>query len=238
MTGSPIEWREALASTQDEGHGLAAAGAAHGTAVAARVQTAARGTRGREWVSYEGGLWLSVVCRPDAGAAPEVIGLRVGLALADFLDTILAPAHRVALKWPNDLYLLQRKLGGILVEARWHGESLGWMVIGVGLNVRNEIPAALVQTGVSLALAGFTADPVELAVPVTQAVARAARAALPLNPAELRAFEERDWLRGRAISLPTPGVAEGISSTGRLLVRTLAGNVVEATGSVQLESEA
>lgn len=189
-------------------------------------------------MSYEGGLWLSVVCRPDAGAAPEVIGLRVGLALADFLDTILAPAHRVALKWPNDLYLLQRKLGGILVEARWHGESLGWMVIGVGLNVRNEIPAALVQTGVSLALAGFTADPVELAVPVTQAVARAARAALPLNPAELRAFEERDWLRGRAISLPTPGVAEGISSTGRLLVRTLAGNVVEATGSVQLESEA
>jgi BirA family biotin operon repressor/biotin-[acetyl-CoA-carboxylase] ligase len=238
MTDSPVQWREALASTQDEAHGLAAAGAAHGTGVAARVQSAGRGTRGREWVSEEGGLWLSVVCRPDAGAATEVIGLRVGLALAEFLDTIIGPSHRVAIKWPNDLYLLQRKLGGILVEARWHGDSLGWMVVGVGLNVRNEIPSSFTKTAVSLAGCGFTADPVELAVPVTLAVAKAARAALPLTAAELRAFEERDWLRGRAIALPTPGVAEGISSTGRLLVRTLAGIVTEVTGPIRLDSEA
>ena len=237
MTRLPVEWREALLSTQDEAHLLAGSGAAHGTAVAARVQTRGRGTRGREWASDEGGLWISVVCRPDAGAAPEVIGLRVGLVLADLLDKRLPPEHRVALKWPNDLYLLQRKLGGILVEARWQGDVLAWMVIGVGLNVRNEIPEALAWSAVSLADAGVVADPAELAIPVALAVARAGRAATPLNPAEVRAFEDRDWLRGRAVALPTPGVAEGISREGRLLVRTLAGHLAEVSDPVRLEVE-
>jgi len=238
VTAAPIEWHDELASTQDEAHALAVARAAHGTAVASRVQTRGRGTRGREWASGEGGLWLSVVCRPDGAAAAEVIGLRVGLALADLVDKLLPPLHHVSIKWPNDLYLMQRKLGGILVEARWQGETLGWMVIGVGLNVRNEIPASLAWSAVSLADAGVLADPAELAAPAAQAVARAARAASPLNPAELRAFRDRDWLRGRAVSFPTPGVAEGISPEGRLLVRTLAGALTEVTTPVQLESEA
>ena len=238
VTVAPIEWHDELGSTQDEAHALAVARAAHGTAVATRIQTRGRGTRGREWMSGKGGLWLSVVCRPDGGAAVEVIGLRVGLALAALIDKLLPPPHHVSLKWPNDLYLMERKLGGILVEARWQGESLGWMVIGVGLNVRNEIPASLAWSAVSLADAGVPMDPAELATPVAQAVARSARAASPLNPAELRAFADRDWLRGKTVALPTPGVAEGITPEGRLMVRTLGGALIEVTSPVQLESEA
>ncbi|NOT08384.1 MAG: biotin--[acetyl-CoA-carboxylase] ligase, partial [Gemmatimonadales bacterium] len=59
-----LEWLAELPSTQDEAHRRAEAGAPHGTAVAAEVQTAGRGTRGREWASGLGGLWMSVVCRP------------------------------------------------------------------------------------------------------------------------------------------------------------------------------
>ena len=97
MTAAPILWHESVASTQDEAHRLAAGGAAHGFAVAAKVQTGGRGTRGRTWESGNGGLWLSVVCRPGPGAATEVIGLRVGLAVAGLLDGFLLAPHRVAL---------------------------------------------------------------------------------------------------------------------------------------------
>ena len=73
-----------LSSTQDEGHRLAAEGVPHGTTVVAEQQTAGRGTRGRAWHSGPGGLWLSVVCRPEhrAEAAVEVVAVRTGLVLA------------------------------------------------------------------------------------------------------------------------------------------------------------
>ena len=234
MTAAPLQWHDAMASTQDEAHRLAAAGAAHGSAVAARVQTDGRGTRGRAWSSGAGGLWLSVVCRPGPGAATELVGLRVGLALADLLDRRLPPPHRIALKWPNDLYLGPRKLGGILVEARWQGDVLGWMVIGVGINLRNEIPPELIATSIRLADVGLPADAESLALPVAHAVAEAARHAAPLSTAEVRAFESRDWLRGREVVLPEPGVADGITAGGRLRVRGTGGTVTEVVAPVQL----
>lgn len=238
MTAAPLLWHDAVASTQDEAHGLAGAGSPHGTAVAARVQTGGRGTRGQTWVSGTGGLWLSVVCRPGSGAASEVVGLRVGLDLAGLLDRLLSPPDRIALKWPNDLILRDRKLGGILTEARWQGDVLGWMVIGVGINLQNDIPPALAAAATRLADAGVSADAASLAAPVARAVAEAARNAAPLSAAEVAAFESRDWLRGRAVSLPEPGIAEGITARGRLRVRSAAGVVSEIMAPVQLAGRA
>jgi len=174
-----IRWLASAASTQDEAHQLAASGAPHGTAVAVPVQTSGRGTRGRVWISAEGGLWLSVVCRPAGGAAIEVLGLRVGLALARFLDGLVLPPARVSLKWPNDLLLGTGKLGGILAEARWQGDQLAWVVVGVGLNVRNEVPAHTNPPAARLLDAGVMLPPVELAEPAAHLVARARRRAPP-----------------------------------------------------------
>jgi BirA family biotin operon repressor/biotin-[acetyl-CoA-carboxylase] ligase len=238
VTPAPFFWHESVASTQDEAHRLAASGATHGTAVAGRIQTGGRGTRGRAWVSGEGGLWLSVVCRPGPGTATEIVGLRVGLALADLLDRLLSPPNCITLKWPNDLILGEKKLGGILAEARWQGELLAWMVIGVGLNLRNEIPPELSGSAARLADAGVSVDARALAAPVAQAVAEAGREATPLSAGEVAAFESRDWLRGRAISLPEPGVAEGITASGRLRVRSAAGTVTEVMAPVQLAGPA
>jgi BirA family biotin operon repressor/biotin-[acetyl-CoA-carboxylase] ligase len=235
---APLHWHEALGSTQDEAHRLAAAGAAHGTAVAARIQTGGRGTRGRSWASDNGGLWISVICRPGAGAAGEVVGLRVGLALADLLDAMLPPPHRIGLKWPNDLYLGSKKVGGILAEARWQGESLGWMVIGVGVNLRNEIPPDLAASAARLVDCGLTPGATSLAAPVARAVAKAASVAAPLSAEELAAFASRDWLRGRALALPEPGIAEGITAGGRLRVRSAAGTVSEVMAPVKLAGQA
>lgn len=238
MTAAPLFWKDSVASTQDEAHRLAAAGAAHGSAVVARVQTGGRGTRGRAWASGEGGLWLSVICRPVSGAASEVVGLRVGLALADLLDRLLPPPHRISLKWPNDLYLGPKKLGGILAEARWQGEVLGWMVLGVGINLENEIPPELIESAARFSDLGVRLSPASLAPSVAAVVADAAREATPLTPEELAAFASRDWLRGRAIALPEPGIAEGITAGGRLRIRAAGGTISEVMAPVRLAGQA
>ena len=123
----------------DRLHQLAEQGAPAGTAVLAEAQTGGRGSRGRAWHSPPGGLWLSVLYRPPSPAGVELLSLRLGLLVATALEAA-APAAPVALKWPNDLMVGDRKVGGILCEARWQGESLAWVAAGLGLNVTNDIP--------------------------------------------------------------------------------------------------
>ena len=234
MSEIAIRWLESAASSQDEAHQLAATGAPHGSAIAVPVQTAGRGTRGRVWISEEGGLWLSVVCRPAHGAAVEVAGVRVGLALARFLDGIVRPPARVALKWPNDLLLGPGKLGGILAEARWQGDALAWIVVGVGLNVRNRLPRGTTPPAARLLDSGVALAARDLAEPVARVVARATRTADPLTPDELEEFRLRDWLRGRRLRTPEAGTAEGISAAGLLRVRRADGSMAEVFGTVAL----
>jgi BirA family biotin operon repressor/biotin-[acetyl-CoA-carboxylase] ligase len=82
----------------------------------------------------------------------EIMSLRVGLAVAEALDHLMPRA--IQLKWPNDLMIGEKKVGGILCEARWQGHSLGWVAVGVGLNVQNVPPQELsdVATSISSAL--------------------------------------------------------------------------------------
>ena len=96
-------------------HALAAEGVEAGTAVVATEQTGGRGSRGRTWSSPPGGLWLSVLFRPPSGAGIELSGLRIGLAVADAIEALHAGLS-VRIKWPNDLMVGDRKLGGILCE--------------------------------------------------------------------------------------------------------------------------
>ena len=220
-------------STMDELHGLAEAGAEAGTAVVAEVQDAGRGSRGRGWSSPRGGLWLSVLARPRV-AALEVLSLRAGLAVAEVLDTVGGDG-RIALKWPNDLMLDDRKCGGILCEARWQGASPAWVVIGLGLNVTNAVPPALAETASRLGSMrpGLTAD--ALVVPMVEALRRVDAAAGALGDDERERFARRDWLRGRALAGPVIGTADGLAADGALLVRTPDGTTTAVrSGTVAL----
>lgn len=237
MNPTQVRWLEVVGSTQDAAHELAGNGAPHGSAVAARVQTAGRGTRRRQWISSEGGLWLSVVCRPREIATIEVVGLRVGLALASLLERWLPQSARVAIKWPNDLYLDDRKVGGVLAEARWQGDALGWLVVGIGINLRNALPLVDAPLATRLADFGVTRSPEELAPLVTAAVTEAARSGAPLTPQEIRVFEARDWLRGRRVTQPHSGIAAGINESGKLRIRTPDFQLLETLGSVELAGE-
>lgn len=220
-------------STQDEINRLAVAGAAHGTAVVAQVQTAGRGSRGRTWHSPAGGLWLSVLWRPDAARGIELLSIRAGLALGGLFDGIggLPPLR---LKWPNDLMLGDAKVGGVLCEARWSGEAADWVAIGVGLNVQNPVPDSTRVAATSLGVWRPDLDPAELAGPLQAVLARLESAAA-LTADELAAWVVRDWLKGRKLSAPRVGTAAGISAQGELLIRKPNGELARAvSGPVEL----
>jgi BirA family biotin operon repressor/biotin-[acetyl-CoA-carboxylase] ligase len=101
-------------------------GAPHGTAIIARQQTEGRGRRGRTWISPAGNLYATLVVRPPSDAPLAQLGFVAAIAAGEALRNY-AP---VRFKWPNDLMLDGRKLGGILVETA--GEAAA---IGIGINI-------------------------------------------------------------------------------------------------------
>lgn len=185
----PVLCFERVDSTMDLLHHLAAEGAEPGTAVVAGEQLGGRGSRGRSWHSPPGGLWLSVLFRPRSAGASEVMSLRVGLSIARTLDSCVATT--VGIKWPNDLMLGERKVGGILCEARWQGPQLAWVAVGVGLNVRNQPPAELRTRAVSLAehRPGVRVD--DLLHPIVTGLRTLDLQAEQLSPRELDEFAAR-----------------------------------------------
>lgn len=215
-------------------HELASGGAETGTAVVAGEQTGGRGSRGRVWHSPPGGLWLSVLLRPAEEGPVELLGLRVGLAVARCLEEVGLP-QPVLLKWPNDLMLGEQKVGGILCEARWHGDVLGWVTVGLGLNVRNRVPAELEEVATSLQRQVKGITPESLIGPIVTQLRSLAPAVGTFSPAELAELQQRDWLRGRVLRQPIAGRATGISAEGALLVQCPDGNTVPLrAGTVEL----
>lgn len=226
-------WLDVVESTLDELHARAASGAADGTWVVAAEQRAGRGSRGRTWHSPRGGLWLSVLRRSEGTIGGlELLSLRAGLAVARVLDG-LPPIAPVMLKWPNDLMVRDRKVGGLLAEARWQGERLQWVAIGLGINVSNAIPAELAGRAASLNEFCSETTVEALAEPIARALAAVDLDTPRLGPEELSELRARDWLLDRGISSPLAGTGAGIDDQGRLVVRDGGGRLLRiAIGDV------
>jgi BirA family biotin operon repressor/biotin-[acetyl-CoA-carboxylase] ligase len=158
--GRPFTIAEITGSTNDDAKQAARGGAAHGSAFLADRQTGGRGRLGRSWYSPAGeNLYVSFVLRPRF-AKPEdlpTLALAAGLAVADVARAILEPRRsprepgRVAVKWPNDVYIDGRKVAGVLLEAQ---SSVDGVVLGIGLNVHGtRFPDEIADRATSLALA-------------------------------------------------------------------------------------
>ena len=143
---TPPGWRlrqfETVESTSDLCVTLAQAGEPAGLAVLAARQTYGRGSRGRDWQTLPGNLALSVLLRPSHFEVGHW-ALLAAVALADALEA------SVRVKWPNDVLLDGRKVGGILVDTAWTPGGLTWLVIGFGANLRSapDLPDAGVVPG-------------------------------------------------------------------------------------------
>jgi BirA family biotin operon repressor/biotin-[acetyl-CoA-carboxylase] ligase len=176
-----------------------------------------------------GGLWLSVLLRPSVAPALEVLSLRAALAASATIEATV-PGLALQLKWPNDLMLNGRKLGGILCEARWHGSTLGWVAIGLGVNVANPIPASLADVAVALVSVAPGVVPELLAAPLATALAELDDRSGHLSAEELTGFRGRDWLRGKRLREPVTGTVEGVAPDGALLLFRDDGAIHEIRG--------
>lgn len=140
--GHPTYYYPTIGSTNDVAHQLARDGAGDGALVLADEQTAGRGRLDRGWWAPAGTcLLFSLLLRP---ALPlhraSQLTMCLGLGAAEGIRR--ATGAQIGLKWPNDLMMRGRKLGGMLVELRGEGERLDYAVLGLGLNVNLAFDAA------------------------------------------------------------------------------------------------
>lgn len=126
---------EEVSSTNDILREKAAGGAPEGCVVIAEAQTAGRGRRGKQWLSIPNkGVYLSLLLRPRWPAAESpYIAFFAALAAARALEGLNIGAVR--LKWPNDVLIDGKKIGGVLIEPRINHGLLEFVVVGVGINV-------------------------------------------------------------------------------------------------------
>ncbi|HET9162113.1 MAG TPA: biotin--[acetyl-CoA-carboxylase] ligase [Solirubrobacterales bacterium] len=147
--GAPHRHYRAIDSTNARARELVEDGAPHGTVVTADEQTAGRGRQGRTWTAPPGkSLLYSAILRP-LDERHLLLPLAVPLAVCEAAEE-LQPGIECCIKWPNDIWIEERKLAGVLIEAK---PQDGWAVIGVGLNLtiaREEFPPELQDTATSL----------------------------------------------------------------------------------------
>jgi len=228
-------------STNDDARDLARDGAPEGTVVLASGQSSGRGRLGRQWVSPEGGAYLSIVLRPQMTPAeiaplPLVVGLGIARGLSEQLGV------EVSLKWPNDVQVAGGKLAGVLLEMAAETDRVDWIVVGVGLNVRrsDDFPAAPAVACLDDVVPG-----VAIAAAVAAALGGIASAYtqwLDSGFCAMRSeYEARSSLFGRDVTVRdmadkvrASGTAMGVDDEGRLLVAGLGGLEIVSAGEVTL----
>jgi len=137
LIGACVIHLEEVASTNDVALQMAEEGAPEGLVVTADRQTRGRGKWGRRWESPAGGLWMSILLRPSAPTScGPVFSLMGAVASAEAIRQASGLMARI--RWPNDLFLGGRKVGGVLNEMRASQGGIRYLVMGIGINVNQE----------------------------------------------------------------------------------------------------
>jgi BirA family transcriptional regulator, biotin operon repressor / biotin---[acetyl-CoA-carboxylase] ligase len=248
-------WREVRAVAQTGSSNadlLAAAGAgtAEGTVLVAEAQTAGRGRLGRRWASPpRAGLTFSVLLRPEGVPAALLGWLPLLAGVAAVASVRAVTAVEATLKWPNDVLVGERKLGGILAE-----RTGAAVVVGIGINVwqaRADLPPDAAATSLALAAPGSaqcTGGPglrERLLASLLDELGRWYQSWRDqASPGDADACGLRqEYLRrcatlGREVTVTMPGtesvtgIATGLDGAGRLEVRTAGGLVAVTAGDV------
>ena len=243
-----VEYHDSIGSTNDRARDLAADGASD-VVVLADEQTGARGRLDRAWSSPSGGVWLSVVCRPDLPPAQvPVYTLAAAVATTEAVRDVGVDA---GIKWPNDVLVPaqpapdgeaaeppsvgdeEKKLVGILTEMEGEADRVSWVVVGVGLNAN--VDAGAVP---------------ETATTIREQVGDVNRAALTRRILErfdelrrdpeavLPAWRDLSTTLGRRVRVETPGgevvgEAVDVEFPGTLVVATDDGEVRVSAGDCE-----
>jgi BirA family biotin operon repressor/biotin-[acetyl-CoA-carboxylase] ligase len=235
-------------STNAAAKDLAEAGAEVGSIVVCREQTAGRGRHDRHWHSPpDTGLYVSMIFRPDAPVLPPLASVLAGLGVISALDRRL---HGVdpGLKWPNDLMVGDRKMGGVLAEASWSAAGPRFFVVGVGVNVKSmsgTMSPWLKKEATWIEERRPDTDLPEVADAVIEGLERwLYDPPSTLDSGVLDLLDEYDWLKNRRVRATLSdqepalsGVAAGVAPDGALLFRPDRGALRRVTtASIEVET--
>ena len=221
LPGFSVEILPSIDSTNTELMRRARGGQQDPILLVAERQTAGRGRQGRAWLGDAGDSLTFSIGMPYQPKNWSGLSLAVGLSLAESLG------EDIQLKWPNDLWRQQRKLGGILIEAASQGAQ-SYAVIGVGLNIRKpaatdlRTPAAAIEEFLEAATAPQVLE--RVAAPLIQMLLEFSNHGFA--PLQNR-FKLRDALIGQTIitSEGQQGECEGVDEAGVLIIASLQGRV-------------
>jgi len=145
VLGHPFLVFRELTSTNEIAKELALRGAREGMVVVAETQTEGKGRLKRKWISPVGGVWFSIILRPRVEPRhASKLTLMASVAVAKTINKLFP--LKAEIKWPNDVLIKRKKVCGILTEANTKGETLEFVVIGIGINANfnlDELPLSL-----------------------------------------------------------------------------------------------
>jgi BirA family biotin operon repressor/biotin-[acetyl-CoA-carboxylase] ligase len=231
---------DVLDSTNEEARRLATGGGSHGAVIWAKRQTAGRGRMGREWVSAEGNLFVSVLLSPEKDLATcSQLSFVAAVAVAETLEGIVPEPSQLSCKWPNDVLYNGRKIGGILLESFQAKDESGkdrqWVIVGVGINV-DSFPEHVMFPATCLREAGVEIISAKIVLSrfiynfISQYDIWASKGFAPIK----KAWTERAYRIGHETEVMVgdqqmDGVFDGIDLSGRLLLKTPSGAITGIT---------
>ncbi len=242
----PIYHYDTAVSTNDLAKKLGVQGAPEGTLVVAETQSGGRGRLGRSWHSPPGlGLYASLLLRPPLPPS-ELPLITLSTAVSVVRTLSRAVGLTPGIKWPNDLILKGKKLGGILTEMETESDQIRYLIVGLGLNINNpDFPAELAGTATSLLLEegrAFTRVPL-LKTWLEEFENLYLRFLSRGFPEILAEWKEHSVTLGKYVAVRQgsrhlEGLALEVGPDGALLLETALGEVMKVTsGEITLESE-
>ncbi len=227
--GHELVYKEIVTSTQDIAHELAHNGAANGTVVIANEQTKGRGRMQRTWHSQpDDGIWMSVILRPDIPPhQASQLTLFTAISIVETLQQFFDLPFKI--KWPNDIFVEDKKIAGILTEMKGELDTIDYMIVGIGINVNqsmNDFSEELQQKASSLAIESNKHTD---RLPLVQQLLRCFETSYDTYQQRGFALIKEKWLNyayklGESVQIKMPnkefqGRICGISDDGALLVQ-------------------
>ncbi len=238
LIGGRLVYLPSVTSTMDEARREIRRGAPEGSVVIAGEQTGGRGRLKRAWLTPAGNIALSICLYPRQESLPYLVML-AALAAAGAIEAATGITAR--LKWPNDVLLGGKKVGGILIESRVKAGKVS-AIVGIGINTALRAAEIDEIAATATSLEVETGRGVNRAAVVGELLEEFERLYLLLPEGKAIYEAWRDWLDtlGRNVDIISSdgviqGVAEAVSPTGTLLVRRPDGTLVEVVaGDVSL----
>ncbi len=227
LLGKKVIHMNSTGSTNTVARQLAERGIEEGTVVIAEVLTRAKGRMGRTFITKHGGVWMSLVLKPSIDPAhASSITLLAAVSVAKALR---GAGLEATIKWPNDVLVNGKKICGILTEMNAETDAVNFIILGIGVNVNNDVPLETATTMKS-----------ELGHDVDRA--RFVQSLLETLEGDYRTFQEEgftpilwSWRRysdtlGRIVEVTSQdgvvrGLAQDVDEDGSLLVRMKDGSV-------------